>query len=122
MERFCNRVCDGENFLDREEPAQLFGRVESLTQARAKCINGRTYYAIAEYDLGHQASFETSAGDDVIPRSWTMQYTASCILFFFEKNCSACTAMKEKQIGPLLRLSACLVGLDGEGLWMGDRW
>ncbi len=34
-------------------------------------------------DLGHRVSFETTAVDDVIPRSWTTPYTASA--FRFEK-------------------------------------
>ncbi|SRR5258708_2502873 len=59
-----------------------FGRVK-YPQARAKCVDYRTYYAIAEFDLGHQVSCETTAGDDVIPRSWTIPYTASA--FWFEK-------------------------------------
>lgn len=56
-------------------------RPSGIPQARGKRIDDRTYYAIAEYDLGHPVSFETTVGDDVIPRSWAMPYTASAFCF-----------------------------------------
>jgi hypothetical protein len=87
-------------------------RPGGIPQARAKRIDDRTYYAIAEYDLGHQVCFETTAGDDVIPRSWTMPYTASA--FCFENLFSLLAAKEEKN--ELTRYSLYPLALSG---WTG---
>jgi hypothetical protein len=95
----------------------VFGRVES--HKRAQNVSMPDVHAIADYDLGHEASFETSAGDDVIPRSWSMPYTASAC-FFFEKIVQATNCKrKKKRIDSLLLLSACLVGLYRQGCGWG---
>ena len=89
-------------------------RPSGIPQARAKGIDDRTYYAIAEYDLGYRVSFETTAVDDVIPRSWTMPYTASAFCVFFQKLFKPRTAKEKKN--ELTRYSLYLLALSG---WTG---
>lgn len=43
------------------------------------------YYAIAKYDLGHQVSFETTAGVDVTPTFLDHAVHCVCIFVSFEK-------------------------------------
>ncbi|KAF8500438.1 hypothetical protein F5888DRAFT_1633172 [Russula emetica] len=80
-------------------------RPSGIPQARAKRIDDRTYYAIAEYDLGHQVCFETTAGDDVIPP------------FCFEKMFNLLTAKEEKNEST--RYSLYPLALSG---WTGRSW
>jgi hypothetical protein len=78
--------------------------VECHKRAQNASMTGRTF-AIAEYDPGHQR------------HSTFLDHAIHCLQlqhFVFEKLFSLLAA--KKRIDPLLPLSACLVGLDGQGL------
>jgi hypothetical protein len=116
VELFCHRVWDSENFWIVRSRRSF--RPSGIPQARAKRIDDRTYYAIAEYDLGHQVSFETTTGVDVILTflEHAIQYCLS-IFVLFEKLFGLLTKLTRYSLYPLAlsgwtgRVRGC--GIDG---------